>query len=332
MPNLQLRFDLRHPAFGADKQSLYQAAIEMAVWADELGFKAVQISSHHGADDGYLPSPAVLAAAIAARTKNIRLRMSLIILPLQNPLRVAEDLAVLDIISGGRVELVVGAGYVPSEFAMFGVDLKDRGCLMEEGIEAIKQAWTGEPFEYQGRPARVTPTPLQHPRPPIWMGGSTHVAARRAARIADYYYSEKPEQYQSFAEECRLLGRDVPPFLDVGSGFLLVADSSQGAEAGIEAEWQRMAPYLLHECNSYAEWQMAAEAGGATYQYAKITDIEPLKSMGLYPILSAEDAVSHIQAKGEQGQVSLHPLVSGFPPEQAWEQLHRFEREVLPRL
>ena len=158
MPQLLLRFDMRNPDFGADQRALYDAALDMAQWADEHGFDAIQISEHHGSDDGYLPSPIVLAAAMAARTSRIRLRMSLIILPFHDPLRVAEDLAVLDIISHGRLEVVVGAGYVPEEFEMFGVELKDRGTLMESKIAALKNAWSGEAFDYEGRRARVTRT------------------------------------------------------------------------------------------------------------------------------------------------------------------------------
>ena len=106
MPDILLRFDMRNPAFGADREALYRAAIEMAVWADEQGLYGVQFSEHHASEDGYLPSPLVLAAAIAARTQRLRLRIALILLPLNNPLKVAEDLAVLDVISGGRVEVV----------------------------------------------------------------------------------------------------------------------------------------------------------------------------------------------------------------------------------
>ena len=123
MPNLVMRFDMRNPDFGADTQSLYDAAIEMAIWAEDHGFDILQISEHHGTDDGYLPSPMVLASAMLARTPRIRLRFSLIILPLNDPLKIAEDLAVLDVISHGRVEPIFGGGYVP-----------DRGAFLVEGL------------------------------------------------------------------------------------------------------------------------------------------------------------------------------------------------------
>jgi len=105
MADLLLRFDMRNPEFGASSQALYDAAIEMSVWAEEHGFYGVQLSEHHASEDGYLASPIVLAAAIAARTRRIRLRFALLLLPINNPLRIAEDLAILDIISGGRIEV-----------------------------------------------------------------------------------------------------------------------------------------------------------------------------------------------------------------------------------
>src|ERR1700761_8422980 len=165
MPNLNLRFDMRNPQPGTDKAELYKAAIEMAVWADARGFDTVQFSEHHGSPDGYLPSPIVLAAAVAARTKRLKIRFGVLLLPLHDPIRLAEDLAVLDIVSNGRLTVAFGAGYAAHEFEMFGVDLKDRVKLIEEGIAAIKSAWTGEPFIYRGRRARVMPTPVQQPHP-----------------------------------------------------------------------------------------------------------------------------------------------------------------------
>lgn len=322
MPQLLLRFDMRNPDFGADQRSLYDAALDMAQWADENGFDAIQISEHHGSDDGYLPSPIVLAAAMAARTRRIRLRMSLIILPFHDPLRVAEDLAVLDIISHGRLDVVVGAGYVPEEFAMFGVELKDRGTLMESKIAALKKAWSGEKFEYEGRSARVTPTPVQKPHPPLWMGGSSKPAARRAARLVDYFYTENEELFREFNAERERLGKPAIPFIELGSGFFVVADDP-------DAEWQRMAPHILFECNSYGKWQASSAMQG---QYLEMTDAEPLRATGLYPILRPADVPDYLHKLGDNAQLCLHPLIAGQSPEAGWQQLHAFADTVLPLL
>ena len=322
MADILLRFDMRNPAIGADRETLYRAAIDMAAWADEQGLYGVQFSEHHASEDGYLPSPIVLAAAIAARTRRLRLRFALILLPFNNPLKIAEDLAVLDIVSGGRVEVVVGAGYVPAEFEMFGVDPAQRAHLMEEGVAALEAAWSGEPFMYQGRRALVRPRPLQQPHPPLWMGGSTPAAARRAARLSDYFYTENREIYGHFETERERLGLAPVPFRDLGTGFMAVSPDP-------DAEWHRMAPFILHECNSYGRWS----AGAATNsQYAEVTDASALRASGLYPIMRPREAVDYIRARGPGAQLLLHPLISGMPPAIGWEQLQCFAQQVLPHV
>src|SRR5580658_6411862 len=122
-----LRFDLRNPAIAQTSSAdRYQAAIEMAEWADRLGGLSISVSEHHGSSDGYLPSPIPLLGAMAARTATIRLMIAALIAPFYEPLRLAEDLIVLDIVSRGRVDLIVGAGYVHEEFDQFGVAMGDR--------------------------------------------------------------------------------------------------------------------------------------------------------------------------------------------------------------
>jgi alkanesulfonate monooxygenase SsuD/methylene tetrahydromethanopterin reductase-like flavin-dependent oxidoreductase (luciferase family) len=320
MPNLVLRFDMRNPQPGTPRAELYKAAIDMAVWADDVGFDVIQFSEHHGSDDGYLPSPIVLASAIAARTKRIKLRFGLIILPLYDPIKLAEDLAVLDIVSGGRVTVVFGAGYARHEFEMFGVDPRERVKLVEEGIAAIKQAWTGEEFTYRGRRVRVRPTPLQQPHPPIWLGGSSEAAARRAARIADHFYSGDAGHYAFYRDEAIKLGRDPGPFRDIGTGFFVVTDDP-------DREWAAMAPYIEHEVGSYAAW--IAGAGDANQAFAA-PDLAALRASGAYPIMRRDEGLAYVNGRGPNGDLSLHPLISGQPSEKGWEQLRRFEREILP--
>ena len=322
LPQLVLRLDLRNPAFGAATQDLYVAALEMSQWAEREGFHCIQLSEHHASDDGYLPSPLIVAAAIAARTQHIRIRIALIPLPLNQPLKLAEDLAVLDQVCNGRLEVVLGAGYVPEEFEMFGVSMSERGKLMDEGIAAITTAWQGQPFEYRGRRALVKPRPVQQPRPPLWLGGNSPAAARRAARLADYFLTYDPALYQVYRDACLALGHDPGPWGDCSTGFLVATDD-------VDAEWQRMAPFLLHECNAYGRWQAASDTEG---QYQELGDTDLLRDSGLYPILTAADARAHLAALGPRDQVCLHPLVAGFPPEHAWEQLKYFAQNVLSPL
>ncbi len=167
----------------------FDAAIEVSVLAENSGFSSIWLSEHHNAA-GYIGSPLVALAAIAARTARVRLGPFVLLMPLHHPLRVAEDGAMVDRISRGRFVLGVGLGYVQQEFAMLGVSLKERASRMEEGIRIVPRLWTEERVTFAGRHftldgAGAYPRPVQTPRPPIWMGGWTEKALERAARLSD---------------------------------------------------------------------------------------------------------------------------------------------------
>ena len=135
-----MRFDMRAPAIGAGTQELYAAAIEMAAWGERHGCMAIQVSEHHRSADGYLPSPLILASAMAARTTTLPIQIAALILPLHDPVEMAEQMAVLDLVSGGRVSYVMVIGYVGAEYAMFGREMKGRGKRMEESLEVLQRA------------------------------------------------------------------------------------------------------------------------------------------------------------------------------------------------
>ena len=147
-----IRFDMRAPASGpASAAELHTATLDMAEWADRLGFDSLVVSEHHGAEDGFLPSPIVAAAAIAGRTKRAGISISALLAPLHDPIRIAEDLAVLDLLSEGRVTTILGLGYRPEEYEMFDAPWATRGAYFDEWVQALLDAWKGEPFLYQGR-------------------------------------------------------------------------------------------------------------------------------------------------------------------------------------
>jgi alkanesulfonate monooxygenase SsuD/methylene tetrahydromethanopterin reductase-like flavin-dependent oxidoreductase (luciferase family) len=322
--DFSLRYDMRAPEFGAAQSDLFAACLDQCEWADELGFDSVGVLEHHGSEDGYNPAPFVLAGAIAARTKRIRIRLTALILPLHDPVRVAEDAAVVDQISRGRLELVIGAGYVAREFAMFGKSLDQRVPLQEEGIDVLEKAWTGEPFEYRGSTITVTPAPYRRPRPPIVLGGSSRGAARRAARIADGFEATLPEFESVYAEECARLGKPGPPPRRRGLPcmFLHVSDDPGSA-------WERIAPHALHETNSYGKWLAAA---GTPAPYHSVEDVDALRASGLYLVLTPEELVERAVELGPDGVVGFHPLMGGLDPELSWSSLRLFESRVLPAL
>src|SRR6201986_801231 len=176
-----MRFDMRAPDFGAAAAELYGAAVDMCAWAETRGCLAAVICEHHGSPDGYLPTPLILASAIAARTKQFMMP-SLLILPFYEPVRLAEEIAVLDILSKGRASYVFGLGYWPEEFEHFGLDLRARGRMADEKLGLLRRLLTGEVVQHEGRLIRVTPTPSSPQGPLMMWGGGSLAAARSAGR------------------------------------------------------------------------------------------------------------------------------------------------------
>jgi alkanesulfonate monooxygenase SsuD/methylene tetrahydromethanopterin reductase-like flavin-dependent oxidoreductase (luciferase family) len=322
MTKLTMRFDMRCPDLYRTPEALYSAALEMAEWADGQGFEEIMLSEHHGVEDGYLPSPLLFAAALAARTKKVRLRVSALVLPLHDPVRIAEDVAVLDNVSGGRVELVIAGGFVPSEFEMFGPSLADRGKRVEEGIDVLKRAWTGEPFEYRGRAVLVTPRPVQRPRPPILLGGSAEVSARRAARVADGFVPIVPNLYKIYLAECSKLGVTPCENRVPGPPFLHLAEDPDEA-------WAKITPHALHETNSYASWYAQT---GVVGPYQPTRDAGVLRASGLYQVLTPEECIALAESLGRDGWLFIHPLMGGLDPDVSWESLELLASKVLPQL
>lgn len=321
MTTVHLKYECRHPEqFGIDRQAQYQEALEQIRWADELGMTAVTFCEHHGAEDGYLSSPITFAAAAAAVTRRLRLRVNLV-MPFHDPIRVAEDLAVVDILSGGRVELAVLGGYVPSEFEMFDRDLKDRGRLIEEGVELLRQAWTGDAFTWKGRQVRVTPRPLQSP-PRILIGGGVPPAARRAARLADGLIPMIPSAYEPYAEECERLGKVPVNEGKIGPAFLHVSEDP-------DRDWARIAPHALYETNCYAKWQAQT---GVTGIFEEMTDADALRETGVFQVLTPEECLALAEQLGPDGQLLLHPLMGGLDADLGWESLELFAAKVWPHL
>jgi alkanesulfonate monooxygenase SsuD/methylene tetrahydromethanopterin reductase-like flavin-dependent oxidoreductase (luciferase family) len=316
-----MRFDFRNPAFaGTTVAERYAAAIEMAEWADGLGCLSVGVSEHHGSDDGYLPSPVPVIAAMAARTSNVRFTIAALIAPFHDPLRLAEDLVVLDNLTKGRLDVIVAGGYVHEEFEMFGVPMRERPRRVTELVGVLKGAFSGEPFEFRGRTVHVTPPPYRPGGPTLIMGGSGEAAARRAARLGLGFVPSVPDVWASYRDETLKLGRPDP-----GPGFgggtkvvALAADPDKG--------WVEHAPYFLHETNAYGVWQ--AQDGIAS-PYRTVGSADALRATGQYRVLSPAEYVAELKAAPVPFAM-FHPMCGGIPPELAWESLRLFEHEVRP--
>ncbi len=318
-----LRYDFRCPSFASvEPIELYQEALEQSAWADEHGFAFVSLAEHHGAADGYLPAPLLIAAAVAARTRRIGIMVASLIVPLHDPVRLAEDLAVLDLISGGRVIPVLAGGYMEREFAMFGRQLAERRERLDEIVPFLEKAWQGEATEYRGRPLRVLPRPHSKPRPSIWMGGSSPAAARRAARYADSFLPNKDGLYALYQKERQALGRPAAADITITPLSTFLAQDP-------ELHWQQLAPHLIYETNCYARWAREAGVGSP---YVHVEDLAQLKSSGLYRVLRPEELLQELRASEMPPPVMFHPLVAGLELELGRQTLRLLEEQVLPQL
>jgi alkanesulfonate monooxygenase SsuD/methylene tetrahydromethanopterin reductase-like flavin-dependent oxidoreductase (luciferase family) len=316
-----LRFDFRNPPFaGTSMADRYAAGLEMAVWAERLGCASIAVCEHHGSADGYLPSPVPIIAAMAARTDRVPFTIAALIAPFNDPLRMAEDLLVLDHLTRGRVEVIVAGGYAEAEFEMFGVPTSERPRRVTEMVSTLRSAFTGEPFEFRGRSVRVTPAPFRSGGLRVTMGGSSEPAARRAARIGDGFVPSDPSVWGFYRDEMTKLGKPDPgPWLMGDTRIVALAeDPEQG--------WDRLGPFFLHENNAYGTWR--PEEAVAT-GYAEVADLDSLREAGRYRVLRPEVFVEELKASPLPFTV-LNPLCGGTPPELAWESLRLFEHEVLP--
>lgn len=324
MPATVVRFNLVDPAATpASLSERYRTALEMAAYADDRGISTVQTEEHHGAENNWISSPFTFAGAVFGATRRISVTVSAVIGPLHDPLRLAEDIAVLDLLSAGRLVTVAGIGYRPEEYEQAGVDWKSRGKLQDELLETLLQAWTGEPFAFRGRTVRVTPRPFTRPHPLLLVGGSSKAAARRAARLGLPFFpsAHLPELEAYYNEQLAAHGTEGWTMMPAAETRLLhIADDPDDA-------WAKHGEHFLHEARTYASWQ-SRDIRSAVKSTA--TTVEELRAEGVYRILTPDECVAY--AKGGADSLILHPLSGGMPVDEGWRSLHHFCENVLPRL
>jgi alkanesulfonate monooxygenase SsuD/methylene tetrahydromethanopterin reductase-like flavin-dependent oxidoreductase (luciferase family) len=319
-----MRFDLRAPESGPPPSELTAAALDMAEWGERHGCAAVIVSEHHGSPDGYLPSPLLMASALAARTKTLPIQVAALLVPLHDPISLAEQMAVLDVLSGGRVSYVCAIGYRPEEYAMFGRPMRGRGARLEESIEAMRRAWSGQAFEFEGRPVRVTPTPLQPGGPMLMMGGNSPAAVRRAARLGMGMVTQggDPSLESIYRGACQEAGTQPGLFINPPAGTVTSAFVSEDPDRA----WREIGPHLLYDARIYAEWL----GGGSSASKSVASTVDALRAEeGPYRIFTPDEAVAQIR---ESGILLAHPLCGGLPPKLAWESLELIAEKVMPAL
>ncbi|MAG29471.1 MAG: LLM class flavin-dependent oxidoreductase [Deltaproteobacteria bacterium] len=318
-----LRLNLTGHSDDPQEESLrYRAAIEMAGFAEANGFGVVSVEEHHCAENGWLPSPLTMAGAIIGRTNRIAVSTAALLVTLYDPVRLAEEIAILDLISGGRFSFVAGLGYRPTEYAALDKDWASRGARMDHVIETLLAAWSGEPFEYNGETIRVTPVPLTKPHPPFAIGGMSKAAALRAARFGLPFYPpmEMPELTVIYQEELERNGKQGGVFYPTEENSMIFIDEDP------ERAWQELAPYFLRESQEYASWK---REGVPRPGEQAVLDIDDLRAQKRYEIIHPDECIERIRTQGPNFTPCLHPLCGGIPVERAWQGLELYVDKVL---
>lgn len=327
--NFGLWYDFRNPApWRQPFETFYEQNLAQIAAAEQLGFDSVWLTEHHFCDDGYTPSPLVLAGAIGAATTRMRIGTNLMLLPLHDPVRLAEDAATVSLLTGGRFDLGLGIGYRQLEFDQFGRKLSQRPSMMEEGVEIIRRAWTGESVNFQGRRYQVgdlsiTPAPVH--RPELLLGGMAEPAIERAARIGDGFLCTGGIGLDLYAQALENQGKTPEQGKAVLGCWAIIAEDP-------EAEAARLGEHILYQTNEYISWG----AFGPPDETPLFEDAASAIENGLYELWDAETAVANIkQLKADFPMLSDVHFWAQFPGEgleSGASRMRYIAEKVLPRL
>ena len=321
--NFGLWYDLRNPEPRSTSfETLYAQVLEQITWAESIGFDSVWLTEHHFCADGYTPSPLVIAGAIAARTQRMRIATNLMLLPLADPVRVAEDSASLAILSGGRFDLGVGLGYRALEFDYFGRKLNHRPSLMEEAVEILRRAWRGEAINFKGKRfdiGDVTVGPVAGKPPRLLMGGMADPAIERAARLGDGFLSTGSIGHDVYAKAAGDSGA-----IFAGNWGIIAPDP--------EAEAAHIGDFALYQSNQYIQWG----AFGPPDQVPEFPDAATALDQGLYEMWDADQAVAALTdmltAYPQIEDVHFWAQLPGEPVESGSRRIQYMADAVLPRV
>ena len=339
-------FMLNENRHGQVPGEILNRSIEEAVLAENLGFDAVWLAEHHFSDYGVAPSTAVLAAAIAARTSTIRIGTGVLVLPFQDPLRAAEDFAVLDQISGGRLDFGVGRGYQPHEFAGFGVDMAESRDRFDEVLDIIEGLWSNETFSYHGKYYQVDevslmPRPLQQPTPPIWVAAVSPDSFERVARMGKPFMTapsiaslEKVRKnFDIYTKTLAEEGIDLDPTFPVQRHVYIGADEADAYETPREAfMWyqnrnqQLMATKTGQHDPSYA-FYAKAQSNKQDLDYDVLVNSE---STLLCTAAQAIDRIKKIEEVLDLNYLLGTFQFGGLTKEHAEASMRRFAEDVMP--
>jgi alkanesulfonate monooxygenase SsuD/methylene tetrahydromethanopterin reductase-like flavin-dependent oxidoreductase (luciferase family) len=309
-----LRFNFASPHGDPRTQGeLIRAATELAQWGESRGIMTVSVDEHHATGHGWSCNPILAAGMFLAGTSTLIVSVDCALGPLWNPVRLAEDIALVDNMSRGRLHTTVGLGYRESEYAALGLDFSQRGPLMDSLLERMLSVWS-EIGSYT------------RPHPPLYVGGGARVTARRAARfrlplsLADHL-PDVADHYRELCEEAGLAPLIIMPG-PINRGMIyLHEDPEQG--------WAELGEYILWEAVTYGGWSSDQRS---LMHLPGVKTLDEVRASGRYRFLTPDELIAEVRSASDYGPLVLHPLVGGMPVDEAWKSVHLLADKVLPAL
>jgi alkanesulfonate monooxygenase SsuD/methylene tetrahydromethanopterin reductase-like flavin-dependent oxidoreductase (luciferase family) len=328
--------DFRNPPSGGRSfPDLYAQILDQIVLTEDLGYDDVWLTEHHFTPDGYNPSCMTVAAAIAARTSRIRIGTFVLLLPFINPVRLAEDVAAVDILSNGRFDLGVGQGYAVDEFTAFDVPRNERAQRMEEGVVLLRRLFEEDDVHFDGRFTKVggatlSPRPVQKPGVPLWIGARGTKAIKRTARLGcNLMATLGPDPAPEYLDALRDEGRDPADYSIAQLRMVYVAETEDQA-------WAECAPHLQEVLNFYAPIlaQAADVPGDSEFRgFERPEDVRD-SEFGQASMIGTPDQVAEKLSEFTKSYNCTHFVMStqfpGLDPAKANRSLELFAREVMP--
>lgn len=316
---MRLNFVHPDPTDAQHMSDRYRAGVELAEYGDTRGLAMVTTEEHQATPMGWSPTPLLTASTILSRTTNLSVAISALLVPLHDPVRLAQQIAVIDLMSKGRLSVCTGLGYRPTEYAVLGKEWRRRGRLLDEALDTMMAIWSGEPVEVNGETIQVGPMPWSRPHPPLLIGGSSPAAAKRAARLGLPLQlpGPNPEVQELYESLCAEAG--TSPFCIAPTDVAMVQVVEDPERA-----WAELGEHFLFEATAYHSWQPPGQDSAV---HSGATTVDELRAEGIYKFLTPEQAVDRIRS---HGMLALHPLCGGMPIDAAWQSMELVCDRVLP--